>query len=62
MTRITISLKQNEKEALRLLAERELRDPRAQAALIIRLELERRGLLSTMNKSKEINSEVFHDT
>jgi hypothetical protein len=31
--------------ALRTLAEREYRDPRAQAALIIRQELQRRGLL-----------------
>jgi hypothetical protein len=46
MTRITISLKDPEKTALRALAEKEFRDPRAQAALIIRQELERRGLLT----------------
>ena len=45
MTRITISLRDPEKMALRVLAETEFRDPRQQAALIIRQELERRGLL-----------------
>lgn len=45
MTRITISLRDQEKTALRALAEMEFRDPRAQAALIIRQELKRRGLL-----------------
>ena len=45
MTRITISLKDPEKMALRALAETEFRDPRQQAGLIIRQELERRGLL-----------------
>ncbi len=46
MTRITISLRDPEKIALRELAETEFRDPRQQAALIIRQELERRGLLA----------------
>jgi len=45
MARITISLRDQEKTALRALAEKESRDPRAQAALIICQELERRGLL-----------------
>jgi hypothetical protein len=45
MARITISLSDPEKFALRILAESEFRDPRAQAALIIRQELEKRGLL-----------------
>jgi len=45
MARITINLKDQEKTALRILAENEFRDPRAQAVLIIRLELERLGLL-----------------
>jgi hypothetical protein len=47
MTRINVTLELNEREALFLLAEREKRDPRAQAALIIRRELERVGLLPT---------------
>ena len=45
MTRITVSLTEGEREALRALAFRERRDSRAQAALIIRAELEKRGLL-----------------
>jgi hypothetical protein len=45
MTRITISLKDQEKMALCALAEKKFRDPRAQAALIIRQELERQGFL-----------------
>lgn len=45
MSRITLTLDPIEKKALSVLAEREFRDPRAQAALIIRQELERHGLL-----------------
>ena len=61
MKRITISLNKDEREALRILAELELRDPRAQAALIIRLELERRGLLSSDTKSIDTFCEVNED-
>ena len=43
--RVTITLQEEEKDALLVLAEQEKRDPRRQAALIIRQELERRGLL-----------------
>lgn len=45
MNRITIILNDQEKLALRKLSEKEYRDPRAQAGLIIRQELERLGLL-----------------
>ena len=45
MRRITVTLQQDEREALVKLAQRERRDPRAQAAVILRRELERRGLL-----------------
>lgn len=45
MSRIFITLNPQELDALRTLAEREFRDPRAQAALIIRVELEKRRLL-----------------
>jgi hypothetical protein len=44
-TRITVTLSSDEKNALHLLAMQEFRDTRAQAALIIRRELEQRGLL-----------------
>ncbi len=45
MTRITITLEPEEGTALQAVARREKRDPRKQAAVLIRLELERRGLL-----------------
>lgn len=46
MAKIAIFLKEPDFDALRTLAESEYRDPRAQAALIIREELTRRGLLT----------------
>lgn len=49
MTRITLTLNDFEKVALLALAEREYRDPRLQAALIIRKELEKQGLIKTVN-------------
>jgi hypothetical protein len=49
LAQITIILKSYEKDVLYMLAEREFRDPRAQAALIIRHELERRGLFEKPN-------------
>lgn len=45
MLRITVPLQIDERDALISLAQRERRDPRDQAALIIRRELERAGLL-----------------
>jgi hypothetical protein len=47
MVKFQVSLDQESFKALRSLAENEYRDPRAQAALIIRQELERRGLLES---------------
>lgn len=46
MARIIIKLENIERDALVQLAGRELRDPRDQAALIIRHALTRRGFLS----------------
>jgi hypothetical protein len=45
MMRVTVTLEPEEKAALLRLAQIERRDPRRQAALILRQELERRGLL-----------------
>lgn len=45
MPRMTLVLLQDEREALLTMARRERRDPREQAALMIRRELEREGLL-----------------
>jgi hypothetical protein len=47
MAQITIILKSTEKDALCMLAKQEYRDLRSQAALIIRHELEKAGLLAT---------------
>ena len=46
MRRITLTLNDQEKSALHLLAEREFREPRAQATLIIHKELEKQGLIT----------------
>lgn len=45
MTRMLIELRLDEREALAKVAQQERRDARSQAAVIIRQELERRGLL-----------------
>lgn len=45
MARIWVTLQEEERQALRAMAQRERRDVRAQAALMIRRELERQGLL-----------------
>lgn len=45
MRRITVTLSEDEREALYDLAQVEHRDTRKQAAWLIRKELERRGLL-----------------
>ncbi len=47
MAKLIIYLGNPEHDALHQLAQRELRAPRAQAALIIRNELSRLGLLTT---------------
>jgi len=46
MSRLTVQLQIDEQMALAELARQERRDARNQAAVIIRRELERRGLLS----------------
>ncbi len=51
--RLTITLLEAEKNALRILAEREYRDTHAQAALIIRAELERLGLITLRAPSSQ---------
>jgi|GEM_PF-2780821 len=60
MARITITLSEEEKMALRSLSEKEFRDPRQQAALIIRRELVSQGLVAsastiTGNKPSKAN-------
>ncbi len=45
MARLMITLEFSEREALQELSRRERRDPREQAALLVRESLEKRGLL-----------------
>ncbi len=54
--KLVISLDGDERSALTMLAERERRDPRAQAALLIRNELIERGLLAA-----DANPNAEHD-
>jgi hypothetical protein len=49
MVRFQICLDISSFRALRLLAEQEYRDPRAQAAIILHRELERTGLLANQD-------------
>lgn len=58
MTRITVNLTMQEREALIALAGKELRHPRAQAALIIRMELQRQGLIEVTKHLAAKGSEV----
>lgn len=51
MSKITLTLKIEEKQALLELADEQRRDPREQAALFIREALEARGLLNETNKN-----------
>lgn len=51
MARVTLTLSEQEQQALIALAHIEERDPRRQAALIVRRELEQRGLLQPLKPS-----------
>jgi hypothetical protein len=50
MTRMVITLEKEEVDAILALARRERRDPRQQAALCVRRDLERRGLLPSTDQ------------
>ena len=52
--RIQIALTVPAFQALRLLADEEFRDPRAQASIIIFKELERRGLMPVAEPKQEL--------
>jgi hypothetical protein len=49
MAKIIVYLGEQERSALQQLAQREMRVPRAQAALIIRQELVRQGMIPNQN-------------
>jgi hypothetical protein len=53
MVKFQVSLDTSSFKALRSLAADEYRDPRAQAALIIRAELQRRGLLAAQDAKSQ---------
>lgn len=63
MKRIYIPLQADEKNALYELSKRERRDPRAQAAILIRRELERLGLVQSQSQKSEVitNEAQFND-
>ena len=54
MTKLIIYLKEHEFGALKTLAELEYRVPKAQASLIIREELERRGMVAVDQKKHSL--------
>ena len=54
MAKIIVYLGDDERNALLQLAQREMRVPRAQAALIIRQELTRLGMLPDQEKIQEV--------
>jgi len=50
LQRMTIYISEPEKAALKVIADEELRDIRTQARLLVRKDLERRGLLPSSEK------------
>jgi len=52
MARLVIHINEDEQIALDKLADQELKDPRAQALLIIRDELQRYGLVKNSSENK----------
>ncbi len=52
MPKVIVYLRDRELEALHQLAQREYRAPKAQAALIIRTELERTGMLTPAHQNE----------
>ncbi len=62
MTRITITLSDEEKIALQSLSEKEFRDPQMQAALIIHMELEKQGLMESASPVSESESPTANKT
>lgn len=59
MTRITVNLSKQERDALIALAGKELRHPRSQAAFIIRMELQRQGLIEITKPALISTAEII---
>ncbi len=60
-TRLTVTLLREERSALAQLAERERREPRAQAAVLIRQALEKLGLLQPATPGNNQQGEAQHE-
>ena len=61
MAKIIVYLREQDRAALDRLAEKEYRQPKAQAALIIRRELERLGILEVTPESERVCEEGSHE-
>jgi hypothetical protein len=61
MPMLRLVLSQHERRALDVLAQREYRDATRQAALIVRRELERRGLLAADDGKEATANEVSNE-
>ena len=59
MAKVIVYLRDQELNALTKLAQQEYRAPKAQAALMLRTELERLGLLNAVQQTT--NQETTHD-
>ncbi len=63
MAKVIVYLREYEMQALNQLAQKEYRAPKAQAALMLRTELERLGMLENLpqsNKALEAHDNVQH--
>jgi hypothetical protein len=63
MAKVIVYLREYEMQALNQLAQKEYRAPKAQAALMLRTELERLGMLENLpqsNKALEVHDNVQH--
>ena len=61
MAKVIVYLREQENDALHRLAQKEYRQPKAQAALMIRRELERLGMLDTASNTEELREGSGHD-
>lgn len=58
ITRISIPMSIEEREALRHLAQQEMRDPREQVRYLVQQELVKRGILVETNRSTVIRQDT----
>ncbi len=61
MAKVIVYLREPEMQALNLLAQKEYRAPKAQAALILRTELERLGMLENIPHVTTTAAEAQYD-